>query len=351
MFYSPLRWCCVAAAGMLVSLCCGAQEKPLDLSVILNGLEHHPPIQSAYVEFTHVQTLTETAYQQDSSIQRLANPPVRTEKMVSAFQGEKQFRRTFPLQEPQTGSQKIMYFVETAIYDGKQSWHMESSAGRPNYYPRSQVDSRNIVMADTPLNQAYFDGKEWMYDYLKRKKCAFEGTVEDKKFGTLAIVRCQEGGISIRFWFAPKYGFMVVRSESVNSKAGRRDVWSVTQVAQQEGIWLPVEERSESFETSHGYDQRISGNLWKDAHYQINHVPEGLFTANLPTGSRLWDPQKQIMYEIEEGGKRVVQGNQASQQDAIVAQVPLFVILGLAATGLWLWSRRSKLAGRPEISS
>ena len=340
-----------------------AQDKPLTLDAIVNGIAQAPlKIKSAHIKFTMVtekdpdwELFHKDSHDQPHSLNE-------TTQVEWAFKGDKWYNKSAApddtqLQNPEQRSRAKYRPVNSVIYDGKDNHSLEagiSAQGNPHL---ADYVSQATTPFWTPMDLGYYcygehNVSHWIIDKLKQGHYTLDGTETDKKFGLLYILTWKnDQDETERFWIAPKFDFMAVRRDQISSKFrdGNRGMskFICLSAQQVDGIWVPVEGVKETYHGSGSNEQHIITRRYKDAHYELNNVPDSLFEVHLPPGAWYIDQNKPGMYRIGASGEKILDERSIVKTSELpfrwlfIASIATLMALGAGAVVRWQRKRVS----------
>ena len=330
-----------------------------DYATIMRGLEAHPDqLRSVFAKYTCVQGIS-------SSYAGAINAPsdygLQTVTNVEwAFKGPKYYEQVTAtkdetLQNDHQRADAKNHREMTRIFDGNQEHHFDSAetpAGSRAHY--DAVVNTPHVNFISPLDCGYLADGIWIATALKDGQGALVGTEQDPRFGLLSILTCQsDHNLTIRFWIAPKYNYMAVRTEMTEPVRSKPNTSIVEThrclgAVKVDNIWMPGNCSIEAVRRTDGSDAPESQTDYKDISYQVNNVPDSRFDTTMPAGSVLYDNAAQTRYYIGAHGEKILDKTSTTLSN-VENEFPyrwLFVgsmtiILALVMGVLAKWRRRT----------
>jgi hypothetical protein len=234
------------------------------------------------------------------------------------------------------------------IFDGKEEHHFESTgtAVRTGYH-HDDVHTAPHINFMSPLDCGYLVNGKWIATALKAGHGSLVGTAQDHKFGLLSILTCQsDNNSTIRFWIAPKYNYMSVRTELSYPFPNKPNTSVVETLrclsaVKVDSIWMPGVCSIETVRRTDGSDALQSKVDYKNISYQVNNVSDSRFDATMSEGSVLYDGATQTRYSIGAHGKRIFEERYATASPQapfpwhFLVGLSIFLVLLLGAQARW----------------
>jgi len=329
---------------------------------ILKAVDQYPRrLQSARAEGVAVVTMTKALFQftRDKGTPQTTRQPV-----VWAFKGDKRYRRTVERFDPKKSkaTYRLITRTRTELFDGRHQYILVASqyTGQKNEIVQGTLFAHPMTSVPI-LSIGYKVFGQWVCDILRDTECRLDGTEHHPDFGTLYrfSVEKKSGLLSrisnhgdtaeqVRFWLAPKYGFLAVRSESEVKSAARavhqRLVLRMVRAERRGSIWFPVEGLREWYSIAGSKEALLSQDRLIVNRFELNNVPDSLFRPNLKTGYYIRDNATSKQWKIGPNGERIyIQGRR--QPISVLPGGWLFVasmtsLLALAMGAFLRWRRR-----------
>ena len=212
---------------------------------------------------------------------------------------------------------ETMHSDDVNIFDGRTMREVYTEWNGPAGSPRAR--QTHNVSAYLPGDHKPFDPDEalecgykvhdaWIGDVLRRSHPVVEGTVNDAHFGTLTVVCCREMAHGepemVRLWFAPKLGWMAVKTQINVSGSGllppireiyffpppppMRETREAVGVAKIGTLWVTTDARRRMDYLTGGRRVQIVNSPLHFANVTLNSVPDALFVSHYPARTRFW---------------------------------------------------------------
>jgi hypothetical protein len=191
----------------------------------------------------------------------------------------------------------------------------------------------------------------WIGDLLQAGTFQLLGIEESarSRFGTLCLVRGVLNDDEITFWFAPKFGFIAVRTEvRPTSEKGYRSTYEIMELLRVNDLWFAKKAvRKMSFYPSGKLHLRYKINV---DDVTLNSVPDATFELNLPPRRTLYDQDKDVRYIIGANGEQSEDQVYTNSRRfslslmrnwLFIASLTSLLILGMRATVQWHQRHRS----------
>ena len=334
-----------------------AQDRAPDYATIMRGLEAHPgQLRSVFAKYTRVQGISGSYAAQskipaDYGLQNVTN-------VEWAFKGPKYYEQlTDTKDETQQNDHQRADAkhnrTQTRIFDGNQEHHFDSAdTFVGNRYHYDAVVSPPHVNFMSPLDCGYLADGIWIATALKAGHGTLVGTEQDPKFGLLSILTCQsDNNNTVRFWIAPNYNYMSVRTEMTervpnNPNVSIVDTYRCLGAIKIDNIWLPGACSIEDVRRTDGRDALEGKTEFKDISYQVNNVPDSRFDTTMPAGSVLFDSAAGTRHYIGAHGEKILDtttkmasSNEFPYRWLFVGSVT--ILLALVMRVMAKWRRRS----------
>lgn len=275
---------------------------------------------------------------------------VETTFFTQAFKGDKWLFKRQPAMLTET---------TTDVFDGKSHINVLTSTVR-----RSDDTIQKLVQANRQdvnmttsgiLNYGWMQKRQWIGDYLRANKAQVTGVEDDPKFGKLHILSLQEADRAQRFWLAERYGYLPVRIETVVPEAkterftipSLRNVHELLTVRQIDGVYLPTEMTSTSYEVGNETQEPFAKTVTTIKSITLNNVKDSLFEVKLPAGTPIKHGD-QYLRTSANGEEIVVQTDTSSSRMylgwLLVGSVTVLMLTGLGAFMQW---RKRRLDAQP----
>ncbi|MCW3097500.1 MAG: hypothetical protein JWL77_3118 [Chthonomonadaceae bacterium] len=332
-----------------------AQDRAPDYATIMRGLEAHPgQLRSVSAKYTRVEGLSGSyaatiKAPSDYGLQNVTN-------VEWAFKGPKYYEQVTDTKDEtqQNDHQRAdakNHREMTRIFDGNQEHHFDSGETSPGIrYHYDSVTNTPHVNFISPLDCGYLIDGKWIATALKAGQGALVGTEQDPKFGLLSILTCQsDHNLTIRFWVAPKYNYMSVRTEMTapvpnKPNASIVETYRCLGAVKVENIWMPGNCSIEAARRTDGSDVPESQMDYKDISYQVNNVPDSRFDTTMPAGSVLADNAAGTRYYIGVHGEKILDetyikeskiANESPYRWLFVGSVTIILALGMGVMAKW----------------
>lgn len=335
-----------------------SQASQISMSDMLKVLDQHPHhLQSALGESVDVNRET----QDFTRINHISRPPKETTRHVRwGFKGEKRFRQYIDASDPISPNalHNTISRTCTRIFDGKRAYLIYSTqyTGQVSPYVQADVDS---VRANevTPLFFGYQYINTWLVDVLRKGHYRIDGTVNDARFGLLyrisetktpgtfsRLIGSAPGLQATRFWLAPKYGFLAVRSENeVDSSQGHQLlVFQLKSLVKQDSIWFPTQGVMDAYSVEDGKNILLTETEVTVTKFKINNVSDDLFDPHLGPGSFVKDGETNQYWKVGPHGERqyIDLGNKSVLGVQpfgwlFIASITSLLLLGIGALLRW----------------
>ncbi len=291
----PHLYFCFILVGIVLPDFGQAQGRAPDYATLLRGLEAHPgQLRSVSAKYTDVHAMSGSYA---TMIEAPSDYGLQTVTDVKwAFKGPKYYEQVTDTKDvtKQNAYQKAdakHHRAAIRIFDGKEEHHFESTgtAVRTGYH-RDDVQTAPHINFLSPLDCGYLVNGMWIATALKAGHGSLVGTAQDPKFGLLSILTCRsDNNSTIRFWIAPKYNYMSVRTElsyPFPNKANTSIVETLRCLSAVKvgGIWMPGVCSIETVRRTDGSDAFQSKVDYKDISYEVNNVPDSRFDATMSKG-------------------------------------------------------------------
>ncbi len=174
-------------------------------------------------------------------------------------------------------------------------------------------------MVDVPiLNIGYQVFGQWVGDILRSGHYRLHGTEHHPNFGTLYRFSMEkkrgilsrvtgQNGVEkqIRFWLAPKYGFLAVRSDTeTKSPAGhQRLVYRMARAERRGSVWFPVAGSKEWYSIKGNKETLLSKYQLTVNRFELNKVPDSLFRPQLQAGYHINESETQRFWKVGANGE------------------------------------------------
>ncbi len=218
-----------------------------------------------------------------------------------------------------TKSDETIHTEAVDIFDGQTMREVYTEWNGPVGSPRAR--RTHHVSAYLPGDHQPFDPDEalqsgykvhdaWIGDVLRRGAPVVEGTMSNARFGPLTVVRCRNTASwgskeTVRLWFAPKLGWMSVKTEITVGGSGllppmreigffppvappMRDIRETTSVAKVGTLWVTTEAQRRMDYLTAGRRVQIVNSPQHYADITLNSVPDSLFILHYPPGTQFW---------------------------------------------------------------
>ena len=346
---------CLILIGIVLPIFSLAQGQAPNYAAILLKLEAHPAqLHSVSATYTRTQTMAGDYAAQGKAP---ADYGLKSLQEVEwAFKGAKYYEQTTDVKDEaqQNAHQKAdakNHRIATRIFDGSREHDLDSAATTAgSRYHYDAVLHPPHINYMSPLDCGYLVAGKWIAAALKAGQGALVGTEQDPQFGTLSLLTCQYEYGTLRFWIAPRYNYMSVRTEISCPGPNTSGVHVIEtlrclKAVQVDGIWLPVACSSEDVRRSNGSDVPEVTTEFKDISYQVNHVPDSRFDTTMPAGSVVYDSEAGTRYYIGAHGEKILDERsvRASHEFPLrwLFLVSLTAILALTMGVLIRWRRRT----------
>jgi hypothetical protein len=291
----------------------GAQRGATDLSNIVITHSRYPQqIHSLQTRFRaenrvtpeYLQMLQRVNASRPASGQMRPPRSVQRWEIIYAVKGKKYFWQ-------QKSDDPTRDFWTGVCSDGKNTfypWYNGSSDTGPQRI-RSATKTTGVRLTLPPVlafgyQLADKHAYQWIGDLLRAGTFRLTGTETDPQFGTLYRVQGPIHQELVTFWFAPRYGYLAVRTErKPEDGKGSRTVYRITSLQQTDGFWFAKRAVRETFKLpANALHVRYSIDV---SNIQINAAPDSLFELNLPPGATFADPNSNVNYIVGEQGKKL----------------------------------------------
>ncbi len=195
------------------------------------------------------------------------------------------------------------------LFDGKSTyrvWYYRDPDTGPPRVEAATKTGRQVGTLPHVLSFGYqVEGMQtpWIGDLLQRNAFQLLGTEESAKFGSLCRVRGVSNDHEITFWFAPRYGFLAVRTEvRPRNGKGYGETYEIMELKRASDLWFAQRAVRKAFFFPAGdLDSRYVINVGDIA---LNSVPDSVFKLNLPAGHKIYDQDKDVLYTLGAAGEK-----------------------------------------------
>ncbi len=353
----PHIYTCLMLIGIAIPSFSQAQNRAPDYATIMRGLEAHPgQLRSVSAKYTISQGMSGSYATQSNMPADYGSQSVT--EVEWAFKGPKYYEQVTDTKDEtqQNDHQKAdakYHRITTRIFDGDKEHHFDSAdTFTGSRYHYDAVVSPPHVNFTSPLDCGYVVNGIWIATALKAGQGALVGTEQDPKFGLLSILTCQsDHNITVRFWIAPKYNYMSVRTEMTalvpnKPNASIVETYRCLGAVKVDNIWMPGVCSIEAVRRTDGSDALELKNDYKDISYQVNNVPDSRFDTTMPAGSVLSDSAAGTRYYIGVHGEKIldettktVSSNEFPYRWLFLGSVT--ILLALVMGVMAKWRRRS----------
>lgn len=341
-----------------------SQSETAGMAGMLKVVEQYPRrIQSARIEGTEVFTPAKAFYSLQQVDQSKDHPDTKKQPVIWAFKGDKRYRQSVERFNPENQEQKYKLISRTftQVFDGREQYNLIASRYSGQKTEIVQGSLGHTPLTDMPiLNFGYKVFGQWVCDILQSEQCKLNGTENHPKLGKLYRFSVEKkagllsrltskgaAGEQIRFWLAPKYGFLAVRSESEGTAppGHQRLVLRVDRAERRGSIWFPVEDIREWYSIEGNKETLLSTNHLRISRFELNNVPDSLFEVKLRPGYHIKESETNKYWKVGANGERIpIDMNR--NEDGVMPLGWLFMtsltsLLVLAAGVFLRWRRRS----------
>ena len=208
--------------------------------------------------------------------------------------------------------------------------------------------------ADEVLQFGYKVHGVWIGDMLRRGQPVVEGTTNNPQFGPLTIVRCwnrSKWGTeeAVRLWLSPKLGWLAVKTEAVEADArppfALRTVYEAQNIIKAGTFWVADEGRFHYDALGLGRREEVTDHTQRFTNIAFNDVPDSLFVAHYPVGTRALSADFQTVSILQPSGQWKEEpsdfaSSAGPQWPLIVAVTAVLGGVGLAVLRVWRRGRR-----------
>lgn len=325
-----------------------SQSNTASVEEIIKAVEQYPQqLQSARMEGIEINRTTADFSRVNQS---QGQPETTKQHIIWAFKGEKRYKQyteSFDPKEQKT-LHKLVALERTEIFDGQDQYTLLGSELTGLKDKRVQGNIEHANRTDIlPLRFGHQVGGKWLVDVLRSGDYEFKGTMNDPQFALLYQFSASTGtNEQTRFWLAPKYGFIAVRTE-LESKVGSRHpllVHQLKRAEQRHSIWFPTAGTMEFFEIEGGKKTLLSERQFSVSRFELNNVPDNLFKPNLRPGYAMKDGATNQVWRIGPNGEKIfIDMSNTGQSRSMpigwlfMASLTTLLVLGMGAL---LWRRR-----------
>lgn len=250
------------------------------------------------------------------------------------------------------GPDQVSHEDDVYVSDGKTmrenltEWdgHSASTLARQTHGFRVYLRDNNYKPHDPDevLQYGYKVHGVWISDMLRRGKPSVEGMVTDARFGPLTVVRCRNktrwgADEAVRLWLSPKLGWMAVKTEAREANArppfGLRMLSEARNVVHVGTLWAASEGRFRYDALGLGRREKVADHTQHFANIVFNNVPDSLFIAHYPIGTRALSADFQKVSVLQPSGQWKEETSDYASSPA--SEWP-YLMAGLAALGAGL---------------
>jgi hypothetical protein len=237
--------------------------------------------------------------------------------------------------------------LPAVLYDGKATYLLTYTPSANGGSERRTAATKTVGDSGRKPDVLSFgykvnhEGNRWIGDLLRAGNYHVAGVQADPQFGTLYAVQGQTGGKEIAFWFAPKYGYLAVRTDT-GGVNGSRYIYRVLDLKQEQGLWFAANAVQETYQSS---DNQLASRYTVEARdIRLNAAASSLFDPSLPAGSSLFEQDKNARYMVGPDGEKVIDRRyEVSKNEPyhmsmawlFVGSLTMLLLLGVGALLRW----------------
>lgn len=279
-------------------------------------------------------------------------PPEQTFSWV--FKDDKRFRRFVQegeKEKPANVQHRLESITHTEIYDGEKQFNLLTSniEGVSDKILQGDI-RRKRVSKLSPLSFGYVIDDEWVSDVLREGSFTVGTSTPDSQWGLLQEVSEEKqdsnGTLLTRLWFAPKHGYLVVRSErkliqSFGGKEIRSQIdFNLERVEKRGAILFPIQGTMSDYQFEDGQKKLLSSHNLIVNQFELNKAPDNLFRIAFMPGTRITDVDTKEYFRIGLNGERIpidITGNARTNNRTMgwLFMVSLSTLLVLFMGVLW----------------
>ena len=237
-----------------------------------------------------------------------APPADNVSKETWAFKDGKLYDHLTDLHDSFTVAPREFHSINrTWIYDGKSQYLI--NAEKTDQGVATYGNLQHHLAGDPgwpPLSFGYKYSLNWIGDILKHG-AVIEGAVNDPAYGPLIIVSAKYRDSNLRFWLAPKYGYVAVKTEAHTQYTGtvKLSTYSASGYREYGHLWMPTIGQFSGGRIENNKRSTFVTKAIRFSNIKINQTPDSLFAFKFPIGSALWDEDLQKKYIMNPSGKWV----------------------------------------------